>query len=138
MAGICRGGQFLNVMCGGKMWQHIDGHAIHGTHSTLDLITKERFEVTSTHHQMMIPGPEAVIIGVARETKWKETMGPSGPLKIFNTSDDDYEILWYPNYNVFCFQPHPEFLGRNDLRQRYMEYLEFYLMTDRAKKENIA
>src|SRR3546814_3238996 len=30
MAGICRGGQFLNVMCGGSMIQHVEGHAIHG------------------------------------------------------------------------------------------------------------
>src|SRR5574337_2129865 len=31
--GICRGGQFLNVMCGGKMIQDISGHAIRGTHT---------------------------------------------------------------------------------------------------------
>lgn len=32
MVGICRGAQFLNVMAGGKMIQHVEGHAIHGTH----------------------------------------------------------------------------------------------------------
>lgn len=30
--GICRGGQFLNVMHGGKLWQHVHGHGLHGTH----------------------------------------------------------------------------------------------------------
>src|SRR5688572_28160 len=30
--GICRGGQFLNVMSGGSMFQDVDGHAILGCH----------------------------------------------------------------------------------------------------------
>ena len=32
MVGICRGGQFLNVMAGGKMIQDYPGHAIASTH----------------------------------------------------------------------------------------------------------
>jgi gamma-glutamyl-gamma-aminobutyrate hydrolase PuuD len=34
-AGICRGGQFLNVMSGGSMWQDVDNHAIGGTHAAV-------------------------------------------------------------------------------------------------------
>ena len=32
MAGICRGSQFLNVMCGGTLHQHINGHGLVGMH----------------------------------------------------------------------------------------------------------
>ena len=32
-AGICRGGQFLNVMCGGSLWQDVNNHAIAGKHA---------------------------------------------------------------------------------------------------------
>src|SRR3546814_10813812 len=45
MAGSCRGGQFLNVMCGGSMLQHVEGHAIHGTPK----LDKSDIQVTSTH-----------------------------------------------------------------------------------------
>ena len=40
MAGICRGGQFLNVMCDGELWQHVDGHTITGTHKATCLVSK--------------------------------------------------------------------------------------------------
>ena len=58
MAGICRGGQFLNVMNGGKMIQHVDGHATGRDHKLTDRVTGEEHSVTSTHHQMMIPNDE--------------------------------------------------------------------------------
>jgi len=52
MAGICRGGQFLNVMCGGSLWQDVDGHGIQGTHKAKCEITGQILDVTSTHHQI--------------------------------------------------------------------------------------
>jgi carbamoylphosphate synthase small subunit len=130
MAGICRGGQFLNVMNGGKMWQHVDGHGIHGTHECFDVHTGETFQVTSTHHQMMIPAKDgATVLGTARESSWKEKMRPghSEPLIIMGKNDTDIEIVFYKNTKCLCFQPHPEFSGYDDLRQRYFNYIAEFL-----------
>lgn len=80
MAGICRGAQFLNVMNGGTMWQHVDNHSIHGTHKATNLITGEDVMVTSTHHQMMRPDDikidkgDCQIILVADLSETKEKM----------------------------------------------------------------
>ena len=54
--GICRGSQFLCVMNGGRLIQDVDNHATFGTHpiiNAFDVI--ERYEITSTHHQMQYP-----------------------------------------------------------------------------------
>ena len=48
MAGICRGGQFLNVMNGGRMWQDVNNHAIGGTHEAFDRVSELPVQVTST------------------------------------------------------------------------------------------
>jgi len=51
--GICRGSQFLTVMAGGKLIQHIEGHN-NGYHE-IENIEGQYFSMTSTHHQMMFP-----------------------------------------------------------------------------------
>lgn len=52
MFGICRGAQFLTVMNGGILRQHVENHALPGVHE-ITTSTGERLSVTSTHHQMM-------------------------------------------------------------------------------------
>lgn len=133
MAGICRGGQFLNVMNGGRMWQNVNNHALAGTHSCIDLFTGDVFQVTSTHHQMMIPAKKgAVLIGIAAECTSRERMvtlrkGDTKPLTVLGKSDKDVEIVFYPKTKSFCFQPHPEFSGHDDMTSRYFDYIEEYL-----------
>lgn len=115
--GICRGGQFLNVMNGGKMWQDVNAHAIMGTHvlqmyscvgSKYPDLLLGKYLVTSTHHQMMRNGPEGDVIGTAELAT-----------RFFHDGNDekpeyDTEIVWYPNSRSLCFQPHPEYNGRRD------------------------
>lgn len=132
MAGICRGGQFLNVMCGGSMWQDVDGHATGRNHEVSDTRTGDLFWVTSTHHQMMIPSPEGEVILIAREATKREKKGKPGVIGLIrdrNVISDDVEAVYYQDQEVFCFQPHPEFSGYGDLARRYMNYLnEFFLL----------
>lgn len=52
--GICRGAQFLTVANGGKLIQHVDKHAIRGTHA-IHIEDDSTINITSTHHQMMYP-----------------------------------------------------------------------------------
>ena len=105
--GICRGGQFLNVMSGGEMWQNVNRHGIYGTHSMVDLITGETIEATSTHHQMMIPHKtDGEVVAIAFETTLFEAEHPNkGRAKPAH----DTEVVWYRSTNSLCFQPHPEY-----------------------------
>jgi gamma-glutamyl-gamma-aminobutyrate hydrolase PuuD len=68
--GICRGAQLLNVMSGGRMWQHVNNHVDDtGKGHVVHLWgIKESFRMTSTHHQMMIPSGDAWVIGSAAES----------------------------------------------------------------------
>lgn len=125
MAGICRGGQFLNVMNGGTMYQDIKGHAIGGTHPCYDRFTNQRHQVTSTHHQMMNPHPSGEVI----------TLGsPAHHVIDFNGEEfvdigdvDATEVVYYDKTKALCFQPHPEFYGADSTRDYYFELLNRYL-----------
>ena len=131
ITGICRGAQFVNVMCGGKLWQNVNGHAIAGTHQAWDTRTDEYFPVTSTHHQMMISsGKNAQIILLAQESTKKERVGNTGNvISIFDQHVTDVEAIWYPTYLCFCFQPHPELSYIPSLKVKYFEYLDEFLMS---------
>lgn len=108
--GICRGAQFLNVMNGGKLWQHVEGHQGNIRHSLqyIDESTRHKtYTVNSEHHQMMVPQLSSAQIwgwaGAAKSKQGFETM-VTCPLN----HQMDVEIVFYPRSNSFCFQPHPE------------------------------
>lgn len=114
MVGICRGGQFLNVMNGGKMWQHVNMHALAGTHKAFIEVapynknkTRREIQVTSTHHQMMIPAKHGMVLLTATEATEKDCAGKSVTGKI--KTDPDVEAVFYDDTDCLCFQPHPEY-----------------------------
>jgi carbamoylphosphate synthase small subunit len=122
MAGICRGGQLLNVLSGGAMWQHVNGHAVRGTHPANCLVTDQIYEVSSTHHQMMRPneGTNFELWLWASEASTKENY--EGPQAY---SDKDAECLFYPETRSLCFQPHPEYFTPNhECQTLYFKYLQ--------------
>ena len=122
--GICRGAQFLNVMNGGKMYQHVDGHAIHGTHRMFEDWTKREVQVSSTHHQMMIPAAEGQVIAWADESSCKENMH-EGRIVKYKGGDRDVEVVFYEEAKDLCFQPHPEMLSKeHECQEYYFELLE--------------
>lgn len=105
MVGICRGGQFLNVMSGGRMYQHVEKHT--RSHSITDLQTGETVYVSSTHHQMMMPSPRALLVATAAlsgEREWYD-----GGVFQKDISKEDIEVVYYEHTKSLCFQPHPEF-----------------------------
>ena len=111
LVGICRGGQFLNVWHGGRMWQHVDGHA--GIrHILQDVETGELVKVTSTHHQMMRPGDKAEI-WVRASCNGKD--------------EDDIEVLWYPHARALCFQPHPEFDDAKETTDYFFSLIQRFI-----------
>lgn len=130
MAGICRGGQFLNVMNGGKMFQHVNNHAS-GPHVASALGYVGKVLVTSTHHQMMIPAiyEDNIVLMTARESTRREKMGKFSPMSE-NGEHEDVEAIYYPDNNCLCYQPHPEFTAAmiGPCREVYFHFINNYLL----------
>lgn len=104
MVGICRGAQFLNVMAGGRMYQNVSRHT--SPHYLIDFRTGTEVWVTSTHHQMMMPGDKGKLIGASYlhgEREWFD-----GEVAKRDTSNEDIEVVLYKRKRLLCFQPHPE------------------------------
>lgn len=118
MAGICRGGQFLNVMSGGKMYQHVSNHATGRDHLLTDLETGRSIEVSSTHHQMMRIGADGVLLAEANLGGFKEFV-EDGQVQRAGVGVDT-EVVYYASTKALCFQPHPEFF------QPGQECFEYY------------
>lgn len=127
MAGICRGGQFLNVLSGGKLYQHVDNHGIYGTHPVIDVESSEVYECSSTHHQMMKPSNNAIIIGVIDGLSSFKEHVELGVTKHVTNDQLDIEVVYYPHTNALCFQPHPEFNGVPQCREYYFSLINKYL-----------
>lgn len=127
MLGVCRGGQFLNVMSGGSMWQHVDNHGLIGTHKAMDVDSREWYDVTSTHHQMMDPSDEAEILVRAGLTTYKD----DGFKRHHQKQDDelrDIEAVFYPEFDAMCYQPHPEYTDKDHpCHILYFKLIERYM-----------
>lgn len=122
--GICRGGQLLNVLCGGTMYQDVDMHAGR-QHPALSHISGEIIHVSSTHHQMMRPHPyKGFEFLSAQESTRKDTATSSftydKPQKETD-SFDDCEGVYYAEWNAMCFQPHPEYGMAMATRELFFE-----------------
>lgn len=111
MVGICRGGQFLNVMNGGKMWQDVDNHAISGTHYARCKYWGE-IMVSSTHHQMMRPSACGAVLVSAGLASYK--MNDKGAKYSWEDNfGDDCEVVYYKDTKSLCYQPHPEIVNED-------------------------
>lgn len=124
MAGICRGGQFLNVMSGGKMYQHVSEHATGRNHNLTDVATGRRILVSSTHHQMMRAGPDGELLATANLGGFKEYM-EGGEVARAIGGEADTESVYYPTTKALCFQPHAEFFQPgHECFEYYFELIE--------------
>lgn len=124
--GICRGAQFLNVMSGGRLWQHVNGHTSKDGHFIKIYDSASLVRVSSRHHQMMIPGSSAWIIGTAAEAtrKINESCGEQEitPAQLVKAGYTDPEIVYYEDTHSLCFQPHPED-SDDDCRKLFFELI---------------
>lgn len=130
MVGICRGGQFLNVVNGGRLWQDVNNHAINGTHEATTYLG-EVVQVTSTHHQMMRPSPKGdVIMHVRGRSTIRQHMRDG--ISVSDTGEhEDVEAVFYPETNTLCFQPHPEFANNGDTRRVFFEFVKEFIQGDK-------
>lgn len=129
MVGVCRGGQFLNVMNGGKMWQDVDNHAISGTHKAMCKHWGE-IMVSSTHHQMMRAGDGAEVLVSANLASYK--MNANGAKYSWDGNfGDDCEVLYYKDAKSLCYQPHPEIVNEDhQCRKHFLMLVDKLLSGD--------
>lgn len=138
-AGICRGGQFLHVMNGGSLYQNVDGHTC-GKHEAILMGENIKFTVSSTHHQMMRRNyvrPDCISLVLAQESTVKSYMSSltrssnTINVKDYNNRWDDIEVLVYTDTQDLCFQPHPEFKGKEweECRNVFFKFIDEYLMS---------
>ena len=121
--GICRGSQFLNVMNGGKLWQHVNNHA--GVeHLIRDHETNDIFLASSTHHQMSIPTNKAQILATSNESTEKLSFGRHWDLTMGD--NNDVEAYWYSAARCLGVQWHPEW-GPKECTERFFSYIEKYI-----------
>lgn len=140
--GICRGGQFLNVMNGGKLWQHVEGHV--QDHPVYSVDEKRAYFCSSTHHQMMrAPTPDQNIPykmlayaidrdGVNKRTKTEKLIHDTCK---WAHDGIDIEAMWYPGTRSLCFQPHPEFEGYPDCQKLFLTYMNTHVLPSIGFKE---
>jgi gamma-glutamyl-gamma-aminobutyrate hydrolase PuuD len=131
MAGICYGGQFLNVMNGGWCWQDVNGHQ--KPHYCKDEDTGETYLVSSSHHQQMRLARDATILATASETTWRSYRTQHGKeftVSVNPTRYSDVEVALYQDTKSLCVQYHPEYDGYSTLAGRYFDLIEQHLFSN--------
>lgn len=103
MLGICRGAQFLHVMNGGSLWQHLSNHT--APHGVIDVETGEIFAVSSTHHQAMRYSPEMTLVCTTIEPIADAFYGEGRTER--KTDEIEVEAAVYHDTMTFCVQGHP-------------------------------
>jgi gamma-glutamyl-gamma-aminobutyrate hydrolase PuuD len=130
LVGICRGAQFLHVMCGGTLFQDVIGHA-GKEHLIEDYVTGEIIPVSSTHHQAMrIIGP---IVGtpIAYECDTSTAYYWNHKIEDFTKREGvpipEVAIHKVENSKILCVQFHPEYAPESPMGWYFGRLLNRYL-----------
>lgn len=123
LIGICRGAQLLNVFNGGKLYQHVDGHA-RGPHPAHDVRNDNALVVSSLHHQMMRPAANATLLLTASRStvRVSNENHKTDSYKLMEVVDD-VEAVYYPHTKCFCIQSHPE-IGTEAEQEFFFDFLD--------------
>jgi len=132
MFGICRGLQFLNVVAGNPLVQHVTNHA--GIEHQIEITDGRKIYVNSAHHQMINPKNNGIVLA--------KSLGQSGCH--LNGNDEEIvdlmgeiEAAYFPDIKAAGVQWHPEWLnkGREAVEFCY-EIIDTFLIPG-GPRENI-
>ncbi len=131
--GICRGAQFLTVLAGGKLIQHVNGHDNTHKIQTSFNMPEGHFKsyiMSSSHHQMMYPYNmnENNFELIAWSEYYKSSTYLNGDDLEINLPFDflEPEIVYYKYINALCIQGHPEY---NNIPKETFEYIKNLINT---------
>ncbi len=118
--GICRGAQLMCALAGGKVIQHVNGHAVGKDHE-IYTVDHETYLTTSLHHQMMYPfDTNHQVIAYANPQLSEVYLGEDDrpidmpeDLHVDEWFKIEPEIVWFPDVKCLAIQGHPEFMGFN-------------------------
>lgn len=134
--GICRGSQFLTVMSGGSLIQHVNGHT--KEHDMTIGEDNKIIQVTSTHHQMLYPytldDDQFNLLGWS--TYFNSDTYLNGKNEEYNLTKKflEPEIVYYKNTNSLAIQGHPEFESASKDFKKYTLYLISRLLNNKLSK----
>jgi gamma-glutamyl-gamma-aminobutyrate hydrolase PuuD len=112
--GICRGLQLINVLHGGQMIQHVDGH--NGPEHEIRDVWGNTHTVSSVHHQMIIPPSD----GTAHLLGWSKGIAYKGDFV-------EPEVMWYPETFSLGVQGHPEW-GPESFTKYFMLLIKEFVL----------
>ena len=127
MTGICRGAQFLNVMAGGKLVHHFEGHASLGTHGLACSKNDKIIQVNSLHHQMIIPPSDGYIIAWSPNKLSEYYLGDKD--LAMRWPGPEVEGIYLPKIRACAVQGHPEMMPKESegfvfYRQMVADFLD--------------
>ena len=133
--GICRGAQFLHVMCGGTLWQHVNNHT--RDHLIFDITSNTMVRTSSTHHQMMKWNNDMTLLACCDDdvaTYYEDAF----EVIDFDKEKDyrpqlEVEVCSYEEDKVLCIQGHPEY-GPTEFTSWSLHLLSDWF--NAVKKEN--
>lgn len=118
MYGICRGLQFLHVMNGGRLWQHVNNHG-GSCHDIVDTETGLVVKSTSIHHQMLRESDEMTILAVTNNpvaTQFRRAeceVNVSNKVKQLDMDPLEIEAACWIETKCFGVQGHPELIEQS-------------------------
>ncbi len=123
--GICRGLQFINVMEGGQLIHHLDGHE-GGQHLFECSKDNKLRKINSLHHQMVIPPPESVVVGWSTTKLSKNYFGDNDSK--MEWTGPEIEAVIYPSGNACGVQYHPEMMDKGSPGRIFFVELAYDLL----------
>lgn len=133
MTGICRGFQFLNVMAGGYMIHHLEGHT--GASHEMATSRNEKLLVNSLHHQMAMLPDNAYLIGWSDKRRSDTYIGDKD--EPVSAPTHEVEAAIFPEINAAGVQYHPEMMPENSSGFRWYEELIEALLAAKTMEEMI-
>ena len=135
MTGICRGFQFLNVMAGGYMIHHLNGHS--GASHDMRTSRDEKLYVNSLHHQMAVLPKNAFLIGWSDERQSGIYIGDGDKPEAI-MPEYEVESAIFPEINAAGVQYHPEMMPKDSAGFRWYEELVESLLAAENMEEMVS
>lgn len=141
MFGICRGAQFLHVMNGGDLWQHVEGHT--GVdHWIYDCEDDLFVKATSYHHQMLALNTEIDVLAVCKDQISRRFESDEFVLtlgKEESAVEIEIEAGYYKASKCLFVQGHPE-VGSPEYRSwcmgKLMDFMEGHMFDEEPGQED--